>query len=130
MKDNNVKLKSIYDTSVVIKNNDLLNFKKEVSNKIKNNKTKIIKNNRLELLNNFKNEILLMAIHDIPLNEIANIIRANFNLKVSAKQISDYLKEYLKIKRFGGNGGKLAYIDDEGKFIKHVDINELDIKDL
>ena len=71
MKDNNIKLKSIYDTSIVIKNNDLL-----------------------------------------------------------AKQISDYLKEYLKIKRFGGNGGKFAYIDDEGKFIKHIDINELSIKDL
>lgn len=125
MKDNNVKLKSIHDPTIVIKNNDLLNFREEVSNKIKNNKK-----NSLELLNNFKNEILLMTINNIPLSEIANVIRTNFNLKVSAKQISDYLKEYLKIKRFGGNGGKLAYIDDEGKFVKYVDIKELDIKNL
>lgn len=123
MKEENTKLTPLHKANISDIKKKLPKLKQALKNEIETYNEEM----RFKIFDEVK-EIIIIALQcGKTYKEIVELLKNNLEVMVTDKQLARYVKEVLKLKRIGTQGGKLANIDNNGNFINYVDIENINI---
>ncbi|MBZ7978506.1 MULTISPECIES: hypothetical protein [unclassified Campylobacter] len=123
MKEENNKLTPLHKANISDIKKKLPKLKQALKNEIETYNEEM----RFKIFDEIKEVIIIALQCGKTYKEIIELLKNNLEVMVTDKQLARYVKEVLKLKRIGTQGGKLANIDSDGNFINYVDIENINI---